>query len=739
MDAAPRGLAPGGPGATGVPLLDCILADPGLAGAVFAHLAPRDVVGLRASCAGARAAVAGHGWESVAGACAWEWRESWPPLGDGIQEAAAELAQSIQGTELTEAGAAVSQSWQRRHDLWVLADRAAALTRWRACFPHARSVVVRVRGEGPRGAGADAVTDGAVGALAAGGTLTRLALVDCAVLTDGALAPFARLTSLSLVGTRSLTGACWGGGLAGRLRSVVTDGTGPVTDAHLPALASCTHVNLGAGAAVSDAGVAAHLARAVTHLALNLSGCRSFNGSCLRSCTRLVGLRLVGYFAMDDDDDDEVKELVPDALAGCAATLASLELDGVDGCDALFAAGGGGLPALRHALLDHLPWLTDAAFAGGATPALDDLVVRDCELFVGGAGLGPLPALTALHVGLCAAFTGRALTGGRTPALRWLSMQACRRFAAGGGGGGGGARFLAPPPAAAAVAPALPALVGARIAGSPRLTDAWFAHTPALAHLVLTSCSGVVGGATVAAAPCLPALTHLAVECCAAFTGGWLGAGGGGGVSTRLESLSVAGCPALALPDALAPGRHPHLRRARFGGGAGDGSPPLPLLSDELLGRSAPALRQLTVQWCAGFVGGPGLGGLLPALEELTVEGCADFSGAGLGGLAALRRLVLIECPAVGPGALASAAAACPALATVGVGGKVRRHSGGGAAAASGGTPLPAPLPPPSALGPGWDARAPAWGWTPEEAATGDWVATRGAPAAGGRDAGAGE
>jgi hypothetical protein len=66
MDAAPRGLAPGGPGATGAPLVDCVLAVPDLAGVVLSHLAPRDVVGLRASCKGAAAAVAGHAWESAA-------------------------------------------------------------------------------------------------------------------------------------------------------------------------------------------------------------------------------------------------------------------------------------------------------------------------------------------------------------------------------------------------------------------------------------------------------------------------------------------------------------------------------------------------------------------------------------------------------------------------------------------------------------------------------------------------
>jgi hypothetical protein len=239
--------------------------------------------------------------------------------------------------------------------------------------------------------GADAITDADVAALAAGGgQLTRLGLVGCAALTDAALAPFCGLASLALTRTPLVTGACWAG-LAGRLRSVATDGTGPVTDAHLAALTSCTHVSLGAGAAVTDAGVAAHLAPRVTHHGVVFTESASFDGSCLRACTRLVALELsvdyLNYPLLH-------RALVPDALAGCAATLGSLELDGVDDVDALFSAGGGGLPALRRAALHLVPSLTDAAFAG-TVPRLAELVVRICSSFVGGGGLGPLPGLTS--------------------------------------------------------------------------------------------------------------------------------------------------------------------------------------------------------------------------------------------------------------------------------------------------------------------------------------------------------
>jgi hypothetical protein len=48
-----------------------VLCDPGLAATVFDHLLPRDVRGLRASCKGAAAAVAGHAWESAAAPAAW--------------------------------------------------------------------------------------------------------------------------------------------------------------------------------------------------------------------------------------------------------------------------------------------------------------------------------------------------------------------------------------------------------------------------------------------------------------------------------------------------------------------------------------------------------------------------------------------------------------------------------------------------------------------------------------------
>jgi hypothetical protein len=297
MDPAPRELAPGGPGATGAPLIDKILSSSDLAGAVFAHLAPRDVLGLRAACRGAKAAVAGHAWGSPTAAHSWAWSPR-PPLDVRVQ-AAAEFGDGFDGAYLT----ALMPPPPPAADVSG-GDAAAALARWRACFPHARGVVVR--DDSPPHS---AVTNADVAPLAAGvggGQLVRLGLVMCHGLTDAALVPFSssRLTALTLVWMPTLTGACWAG-LAERLRSVTTHGTGPVTDAHLPALSSCTHVALGSGAAVSDVGVAAHLAQKVTHLSLDVAGCPDFDGSCLLSCTRLVDLRLY------NGDTDELEGFVP--------------------------------------------------------------------------------------------------------------------------------------------------------------------------------------------------------------------------------------------------------------------------------------------------------------------------------------------------------------------------------------------------------------------------------------------
>jgi hypothetical protein len=260
MDAAPRGLAPSGPGATGAPLLDWILCDPGLAASVLGHLAPADVRGLRASCKAACAAVAGHAWDSPAATAAvhaWAWPP--PSLGARVRAAA-------------EGGNALVACYSRPPppppEHHSVAGGAAAVARWRACFPAAHGVVVLDRRSVHDAA---AVSDADVAALAAGGgQLTRLGLVGCARLADGALAPLTGLTSLALERTPSLSGACWGGGLAGRLRSVTTAGV-PVTDGHLPALGGCTHVDLGDGACVSDAGVAAHLSAQVSHLGLDVT------------------------------------------------------------------------------------------------------------------------------------------------------------------------------------------------------------------------------------------------------------------------------------------------------------------------------------------------------------------------------------------------------------------------------------------------------------------------------------
>jgi hypothetical protein len=201
--------------------------------------------------------------------------------------------------------------------------------------------------------------------------------------------------------------------------------------------------------------------------------------------------------------------------------------------------------------------------------------------------------------------------------VQWLEIRHCSRFAWAGGIDGGGEQ---PPPQPSPVADApaaLPALAGACVAYAPALTDAWFTHTPGLAHLVLADCDAVVGSAAAMGAR-LPALTHLAVTDCHAFTGVWLGAAGGG-ASTRLEALSVRRCPALRLPDALAPVPHPRLRRVRVEGSAAQ-------LSDELLGARLPAVRHLTAWHCAGFAGGPGLGATLPDLADLTALSRAPTS-----------------------------------------------------------------------------------------------------------------
>jgi hypothetical protein len=646
MDAAPRGLAPGGPGATGAPLVDWILCDPGLAGAVLGHLVPRDVRELREACRAAKAAVADHAWDPLNDhACTWP---TLPRLGDRIRAA----TESGGEDDVFASGLPVLPPPRR-------AVRGTdALARWRACFPRARSMVMcnpRRHAHRNRHA-ADVVTAAAVAALGGGGAqpLERLGLVGCRRLTDAALAPLTGLTSLSLWDTPLLTGACWAG-LAGRLRSVATDDVS-VTDAHLPALAGCTHVALGAGAALTDDGIAAHLSQWVTHLRLHVGGCPGFDGSGLRSCARLVALQLVSNtdkFGDDvDNDAGEATRLVPGALAGCAGGLASLELDGVDGGDALLAAGGGGLPALRRAALRWLPALTDAAFAGSTAPRLAELTVACCDRFVGGAGLGPLPGLTSLEVSRCAAFTGRALTAGCTPALRWLAVRRCTQFVAsadgedGGSGGGassssGGGGAHSPP---AAAAPALPALEGAVVCDLPSLPAAFFAHAPHLRRLVAYSCDAMGGGASLGSL--LPALTHLAVS-------------------------------------NLAPAA----------------------LTDGLLGARLPALRHLRVMLCAGFVGGPGLGAALPALTDLDVSGCDDFTGDGLGGLPSLRRLELVHCPQLAPAALTAAAAGSPALTSV-------RVMGGYTGRGSGAAPLPA------ALGPGWVVADQLWDGDPNWTAT---------------------
>jgi hypothetical protein len=213
MDAAPRGLAPGGPGATGAPLVDWILADPGLAGAVFSHLSTRDVLGLRAASKAARDVVAGHAWGSAA-AHTWEFSQplSQTPLGDRIRAAAEHRPSFSFSSSL------LFLTYADRLPDCDVTFSPAALWRWRACFPLAHSVAVR---DSRRGGDDDAsLTDADVAALtaASGGVLARLCLEECYGLTDAAFVPPNGLTALR-INSCSLSGACWAG-LAGRLRSV---------------------------------------------------------------------------------------------------------------------------------------------------------------------------------------------------------------------------------------------------------------------------------------------------------------------------------------------------------------------------------------------------------------------------------------------------------------------------------------------------------------------------------------
>jgi hypothetical protein len=117
MELVPRGLALAGPGATGVPLLDCILCDPGLAGVLFSHLAPADVLGLRASCKAACAAVAEHAWDGV-------------PL-------------DLCDPRFIGSGGSLCCSSDVQFNRNYVVNGRAALHHWRACFPAARAVVSR--------------------------------------------------------------------------------------------------------------------------------------------------------------------------------------------------------------------------------------------------------------------------------------------------------------------------------------------------------------------------------------------------------------------------------------------------------------------------------------------------------------------------------------------------------------------------------------------------------------------
>jgi hypothetical protein len=673
---APRSLAPGGPGATGCALIDCVLAHPDLCRLLLSFLAPRLVLGLRGSCTDGAAIVAAHGWDA--------------PLPPPSHTA------SLVGTPLHTHGYAVRG--------------AAALRRWLACFPAARCLVV----EG--GAGDDAVGDADVAAVgAACPRLERLALMHCARLSPAALRQCC-VAALHLTHCPRLGGGgSWVHMGPRRLTQLSCVGCGRVDDEHAPALARATSLSLGAGSAgLSDAGLAALASARLVSLELTLpvelllpwgghgprpaDGSGGFDGAGLRRLTGLRSLTLRvgrdpdfpadgGGGDFDDDDDDGggggavalQLRLRDDALAGCGRTLTDLSLAGnVDFANAraLFSP----LTALSRAVVCDAPDLTDAAVA--ALPlCLQRLAVRRCAGFVGGPALAggaypwlppPQPPraarrqrrLQVLAVSRCAAFTGEGLGGFAGGSLAVLRLAHCERVSpsalrgllAGAGG-------------------PLPRLRSAHLVDLPELSDDAFAVAPApapaaddkaaggadftpplpppsqplLEQLEVAGCPAFAGGD---ALPALPRLTALTVARCAAFTGAGLA-----GRTPALAALTLDGCAALdaAALAALLVGA-PCLREARLarlgltdavftGGGAdggGGGNAPTTAASCGLLTR-------LTVTACHGFKldapadaeGGARLRARLPALASLAVADCAGFTGSGLPWLPGLARLQL--------------------------------------------------------------------------------------------------
>jgi hypothetical protein len=391
MDPAPRGLAP--PGApTGAPLLDEVLSVPGLASAVLSHLAPADVVGLRASCRAAAAAVAGHGWDAPAPG-------RWAPAADYYYAS-------------------------------YLVTGRRALQRWRAAFPRAR--VLTLCGAG-RLDGDDDVTDADVATLAGLASLTLAGSAVGAALSDACLAPLAGpggLTALAVDDVPALSGralapfaqraaAAAGGGRPLQRLSWVRSGR--LVDGDLAACAGATHVALaGRGVAVTDAGLAAHVAPSVAVLHVEDleqdggeggGGGERVTGACLRGCARLEEVVLSGPC-----------DLPVDAFDRCRGSLRRVRLRDVDVPDAALA----GLPALAAVEVYRARRLTAAPFAGA--PSLASLDVGACAAFTCADGSWadrPPPSLAALAVTAMPRFDVRGLAG--LPSLASLTLEGCRR------------------------------------------------------------------------------------------------------------------------------------------------------------------------------------------------------------------------------------------------------------------------------------------------------------------------
>jgi hypothetical protein len=392
MELVPRGLAPGGPGATGVPLLDWILSDPGLASVVFSHLVPGDVLGLRAASKAACAAVAGHAWDM-----------NLPKLYDIHSSGTLH----VPGNDLF-------------HRSFRVTGRAA-LRRWRACFPAARTVVVHcyTRGYEP-------VTDADIATLAG---VTRLGLEGTGELTDECLAPLTTLRDLSLKFSM-LTGAA----LRRSLQATTAAGSPPFQlgsfhSSHngrmwlqidaLPALSHATHVTLDAPNDVTDAVISTHFQHL---LRFDLTICHpGFDGSGLRASPDLRALRLrcacnVGA-APDLADDCLV------APGRQHSSVSVLHLHGFGIRNGLFAH----LPLLTDVEIDDAPQLTDAAFDDKT--CLRILNLTKCPRFTGQhLSEQGLAGLFSLTVDDCAAFTGDGLRN--LNKLTFLSVRRCPEFLA---------------------------------------------------------------------------------------------------------------------------------------------------------------------------------------------------------------------------------------------------------------------------------------------------------------------